>query len=71
MSTKFWMFTTSLLIIALLAACAPAATPETIIETVEVEKTVIETVEVEVEKTVIETVEVEVEVAPPPEALAS
>ena len=69
MRTKFWMFTTSLLIIALLAACAPAATPETVIETVEVEKTVIETVEVEVEKTVVETVEVEVEVAPAPEDL--
>jgi multiple sugar transport system substrate-binding protein len=32
MRTKFWMFTTSLLIIALLAACAPAATPETVEE---------------------------------------
>jgi peptide/nickel transport system substrate-binding protein len=44
-----------------LASCAPAAEPETIVQTVEVEKTVVETVEVEVEKTVVETVEVEVE----------
>jgi peptide/nickel transport system substrate-binding protein len=42
-----------------LAACGPAPEPETVIETVEVEKTVVETVEVE--KTVVETVEVEVE----------
>ncbi len=58
---KYVLSALSILILAsmLLAGCA-TATPETIIETVEVEKTVIETVEVE--KTVIETVEVEVEV---------
>ncbi len=49
----------------LAAACGPAPEPETVVQTVEVEKevTVVETVEVEVEKevTVVETVEVEVE----------
>jgi peptide/nickel transport system substrate-binding protein len=47
-----------------LAACGPTPEPEVIVETVEVEKTVVETVEVEkeVEKTIIETVEVEKEV---------
>ena len=50
-----------LLLALLVAGCGPAPTPETVIQTVEVEKTVVETVEVEVEKTVVETVEVEVE----------
>ncbi|MGD2039864.1 MAG: peptide ABC transporter substrate-binding protein [Anaerolineae bacterium] len=47
-----------------LAACGPTPEPQTIVQTVEVEKTVVETVEVEkeVEKTVVETVEVEKEV---------
>jgi peptide/nickel transport system substrate-binding protein len=53
-------------VLSLLAACGPTPTPQTIIQTVEVEKKVVETVEVEkavvetveVEKTVIETVEV-------------
>jgi len=45
-----------------LSACGATPEPETVIQTVEVEKTVIETVEVEVEKTVVETVEVEKEV---------
>jgi multiple sugar transport system substrate-binding protein len=55
------------LLVGVVTACGPTPEPQTIIETVvvekEVEKTVIETVEVEkeVEKTVIETVEVEVE----------
>jgi ribose transport system substrate-binding protein len=40
-----------------LAACGATPEPETIVQTVEVEKTVVETVEVE--KTVVETVEVE------------
>jgi peptide/nickel transport system substrate-binding protein len=58
----------SMLILAsmVLAGCAQP-TPETIVETVIVEKegeTIIETVEVEKEVTVIETVEVEVEVTP-------
>jgi ABC-type glycerol-3-phosphate transport system substrate-binding protein len=49
-----------MVILSLLAACG--GTPETIIQTVEVEKKVVETVEVEKEVTVIETVEVEKEV---------
>jgi peptide/nickel transport system substrate-binding protein len=50
----------------LLSACGPAPTPETVVQTVEVEKTVVEevtvveTVEVEKEVTVVETVEVEI-----------
>jgi peptide/nickel transport system substrate-binding protein len=55
-----------MLVSLVLAGCAQP-TPETIIETVVVEKegeTIIETVEVEKEVTVIETVEVEVEVTP-------
>jgi peptide/nickel transport system substrate-binding protein len=44
----------------LLSACGPTPEPQTIVQTVEVEKTVVETVEVE--KTVVETVEVEKEV---------
>jgi multiple sugar transport system substrate-binding protein len=50
-----------LMLITMLAACATAE-PETIVQTVEVEKTVVETVEVEKEVTVVETVEVEKEV---------
>ena len=74
MKTKLMVFATLLVVISMLAACAPA-TPETIVETVvetvevEVEKTVVETVEVEVVETVVETVEVEVEVEAPPAAL--
>jgi multiple sugar transport system substrate-binding protein len=59
-------------VLSLLAACGPTPEPQTIIQTVEVEKvvtqevekevTVVETVEVEKEVTVIETVEVEVPV---------
>ncbi len=44
----------------LVAACGPTPEPETVVQTVEVEKTVVQTVEVE--KTVVETVEVEKEV---------
>ncbi len=59
-----------MVLVLLLAACGPTPEPQTVVQTVEVEKTVIETVvetvEVEVEKTVVETVvetvEVEVEV---------
>jgi peptide/nickel transport system substrate-binding protein len=51
-----------------LAACGPTPEPQTVVQTVEVEKTivetVVETVEVEKEVTVVETVEVEVEVTP-------
>jgi raffinose/stachyose/melibiose transport system substrate-binding protein len=48
----------------LIAACGATAEPQTIVQTVEVEKevTVVETVEVEKEVTVVETVEVEKEV---------
>ena len=49
-----------LLLAALIASCGATPEPQTVIQTVEVEKTVIETVEVE--KTVVETVEVEKEV---------
>jgi arabinogalactan oligomer/maltooligosaccharide transport system substrate-binding protein len=65
--SKKLMFLVSLVLISafVMSSCA-TPTPETIIQTVEVEKEVqvVETVEVEVEKevTVIETVEVEVEV---------
>ncbi|MBU0704148.1 MAG: ABC transporter substrate-binding protein, partial [Chloroflexi bacterium] len=56
------------MLVLLVAACGPTPEPQTIIQTVEVEKTIVETVEVEktvietveVEKTVVETVEVEV-----------
>jgi peptide/nickel transport system substrate-binding protein len=52
-----------LLVLALLAACGPTPEPQTVVQTVEVEKTIVETVEVEkpveVEKTIVETVEVE------------
>jgi peptide/nickel transport system substrate-binding protein len=54
----------------ILTACGPTPEPQTVVQTVEVEKkvveTVVETVEVEVQKevTVVETVEVEVEVTP-------
>jgi multiple sugar transport system substrate-binding protein len=55
------------LVVALLlvvTACGSTPEPQTVVQTVEVQKevTVVETVEVEVEKTVVETVEVEVEV---------
>jgi peptide/nickel transport system substrate-binding protein len=62
MKTKYiYLLIATLMIVALLAACAPP-TPEVIVETVEVEKevTVVETVEVEKEVTVVETVEVDI-----------
>jgi multiple sugar transport system substrate-binding protein len=62
MKSKFWMLL-SVLLVAVLAACA-APTPETIVETVVVEKEVEVVKEVEVEK----EVEVVVEVTPEPEA---
>jgi len=49
-----------ILLATALAACGATPAPETVVQTVEVEKTVVETVEVE--KTVVETVEVEKEV---------
>ena len=70
---KRWISLLALLIVVsmVLAACGPAPEPETVVETVVVEKevekevTVVETVEVEKEVTVVETqvVEKEVEVA--------
>jgi hypothetical protein len=67
---KLWTMVALLAVIAMLAsACGPTPEPETIIQTVEVEKEVkvVETVEVEKEVTVIETVEVEKEVEVPVE----
>lgn len=63
-----WLLRFTLLFAAILiiGACAPPA-PETIIETVEVEKEVVVTQEVEVEKEVVVTQEVEVLVTPVPE----
>jgi branched-chain amino acid transport system substrate-binding protein len=52
-------------LVAMLAACGPTPTPQTIVQTVEVEKTVVE------EVTVVETVEVEVEVTAVPEVPAA
>jgi multiple sugar transport system substrate-binding protein len=59
MSIKKGLFL-AVAVLLVLAACGPTPEPQTIVETVEVEKTVVETVEVE--KTVVETVEVEKEV---------
>jgi multiple sugar transport system substrate-binding protein/raffinose/stachyose/melibiose transport system substrate-binding protein len=56
----------AVLVLSMLAGCGPTPEPQTIIQTVEVEKevekTVVETVEVEKEVTVVQTVEVEKEV---------
>jgi peptide/nickel transport system substrate-binding protein len=58
MRTKTLSIITLLVIVSFLVTqCGPAAEPQTVVQTVEVEKTVIETVEVE--KQIIETVEVE------------
>jgi len=71
MRTKLFSILSALIVLSLLAACGATPEPQTIIQTVEVEKTVIETVEVE--KEVVQTVEVEKEVVkevtavPPPE----
>jgi raffinose/stachyose/melibiose transport system substrate-binding protein len=69
---KNWYIAVALLTLlaVLVGACGATPEPETVVQTVEVEKTVVETVEVEktvvetveVEKTVVETQEVEVEV---------
>ena len=60
---RFTMATLAILVVAsLLAACAPAATPERIVETVVVEKEKVVEKTVEVVKEVVETVEVEKEV---------
>ena len=63
MKSKFWMLLAVLVVITTLAAqCGAPATPETVVETVVVEKEVekIVTQEVEVEKEVVVTQEVEV-----------
>jgi peptide/nickel transport system substrate-binding protein len=71
MKAKTFTIMALLVVVSLLAACGPTAEPQTIIQTVEVEKTVVETVQVE--KEVVQTVEVEKEVVkevtavPPPE----
>ncbi|MCL7455104.1 MAG: ABC transporter substrate-binding protein [Anaerolineae bacterium] len=71
MRTKLFSIMAVLIVLSLVAACGPTPEPQTIVQTVEVEKTVVETVEVE--KEVIQTVEVEKEVVkevtavPPPE----
>jgi ABC-type glycerol-3-phosphate transport system substrate-binding protein len=64
MKKELFILMAAVLVLSLLAACGPTPEPQTIIQTVEVEKevTVIETVEVEKEVTVVETVEVEKEV---------
>jgi multiple sugar transport system substrate-binding protein len=73
MKSKVWMIVTSLVVIAMLAACGPAPTPEVIEkvvkETVVVEKEVevVKEVEVEKEVEVVKEVEVEVMVTPTPE----
>jgi peptide/nickel transport system substrate-binding protein len=71
MKAKTFTIMALVVVLSLLAACGPTAEPQTIIQTVEVEKTVVETVQVE--KEVVQTVEVEKEVikevtaVPPPE----
>jgi len=60
MKAKTFTIVALVMVLSLLAACGPTAAPETIIQTVEVEKTVVETVQVE--KEVVQTVEVEKEV---------
>jgi len=73
MKAKLFAVLAMLVVLSLLAGCGPTPEPQTVVQTVEVEKTVVETVEVE--KTVVETVEVEktvvqeveVTAAPPPE----
>ncbi len=71
MRTKWFSLFALLVVLSMMAACGPTPEPQTVVQTVEVEKTVVETVEVE--KEVIQTVEVEKEVVkevtavPPPE----
>jgi peptide/nickel transport system substrate-binding protein len=71
MRIKLFGILAALVVLSLLVACGPTPEPQTVVQTVEVEKTVVETVEVE--KEVIQTVEVEKEVikevtaVPPPE----
>jgi peptide/nickel transport system substrate-binding protein len=57
MKTKLFSILAILLVLIPLAACGPTPAPQTIIQTVEVEKKVVETVQVE--KEVVQTVEVE------------
>ena len=60
MNKKVVQILSLLAVISLLAACGPTPEPQTIVQTVEVEKTVVETVEVEKEVEVVVTQEVEV-----------
>ena len=60
MSKKLLSLIALVVVLSLVVSACGAPEPETIVQTVEVEKTVVETVEVE--KTVVETVEVEKEV---------
>jgi peptide/nickel transport system substrate-binding protein len=70
-----WLATALVVVTLALVSCGATPEPETIVQTVEVEKTVVETVEVEktvvetveVEKTVVEEVEVEKVVTPTPD----
>ena len=70
MKSKLWMIVTSLVVIAMLAACGPTPTPEVVKEVVK--ETVVVEKEVEVEVTKVVEVEKEVEkevmVTPTPEA---
>jgi len=65
MKSNRWRLLAAAVVLTLLmpafAACGPTPEPETVIQTVEIEKIVVETVEVEVEKEVVVTKEVEVE----------
>ena len=69
MKTKAFTLMALMVVLSLLAACGPTAAPETVVQTVEVEKTVVEKVveTVEVEKTIVEEKTIEVTAAPPPE----
>jgi peptide/nickel transport system substrate-binding protein len=60
MRTKLFSILAAVIVLSLLVTCGPTPEPQTVVQTVEVEKTVVETVEVE--KEVIQTVEVEKEV---------
>jgi peptide/nickel transport system substrate-binding protein len=62
MKAKWLSFLMVLLLVGTLAVQCSPAEPETVVQTVEVEKEVVKTVEVEVEKEVVQTVVVEKEV---------
>jgi peptide/nickel transport system substrate-binding protein len=60
MKSKIFGILAAVMVLSMLAACGPTPEPQTVIQTVEVEKKIVETVEVE--KEVVTTVEVEKEV---------